>query len=84
MYSQKHDIYRDKKFSKFSTSLAFVYNSMSLKCFYIEQLCPFIDSMILLVFCTLHQYVNLNVNENHIQYVHSKTDDAWRVTHYTV
>ena len=37
-------------------------------------------------FCTLRDYViiNLNVNENHVQYVHSKTDDPLRVTQYTV
>ena len=50
---------------------------MSVKRFRIEQLCRFIDSMISLVFCTLRYYVivNLNGNENHVQYVHSKTDD---------
>ena len=59
---------------------------MSLKRFHIEQLCPSIDSMISLVFCTLGHYVilNLNVNENHMQYVHSKTYDPPRVTQYTV
>ena len=57
---------------------------MSLKRFRIEQLCPSIDSMISLVFFTLRHYVivNLNVNENHMQYVHSKTDDA-RGSHST-
>ena len=37
-------------------------------------------------FCTLRHYViiNLNVNENHVQYVHNKTDDPPRVTQYTV
>ena len=37
-------------------------------------------------FCTLRHYVivNLNFHENHVQYVHSKTDDPPRVTHYTV
>ena len=35
-----------KKFSKFFTSLVFVYKSMSLKRFHDEQLCPYIDSMI--------------------------------------
>ena len=38
-------------------------------------------------FCTLCQYVivNLNVNENHVKYVHSKTDDhPPRVRQYTV
>ena len=51
---------------------------MSLKCFRIEQLCLFTDSMISLCFCKLRHYVivNLNINENHVQYVHSKTDDA--------
>ena len=39
-----------KKFSKFFISLVFVYKSMSLKCFRIEQLCPSIDSMMSLVF----------------------------------
>ena len=60
---------------------------MSLKRFRIEQLCPSIDSMILLFFfCTLSHnvIVNLNVNENHVQSVHSKTDDPQRVTQYTV
>ena len=28
--------------------------------------------------------VNLNANENHVQYVYSKTDDPLRVTQYTV
>ena len=58
---------------------------MPLKRFRIEQLCPSIDSMISLVFCTLLPYVivNLNVNENHVQYVHSKTDDPPRVTQCT-
>ena len=55
--------------------------------FRIEQLCPSIDSMISPVFtcfCTVRHYVivNLNVNENHVQYVHSKTDDTLRVTQY--
>ena len=55
---------------------------MSLKLLGIEQLCPSIDTC----FCTLRHYVilNLNVNENHVQYVHSKTDDPPRVTQYTV
>ena len=59
---------------------------MSLKRFRIEQLCPSIDRMISLVFCILRHYiiVNLNVDENHVQYVHSKTDDTPRVTQYTV
>ena len=59
---------------------------MSLKRFLIEQLCPSIDSMISLVFCTLRHYVivNLYFHENHVQYVHSKTDDPPRVTQYTV
>ena len=37
-------------------------------------------------FCTLRHYVivNLNVNENHVQYVQSKTDDPPRVTQCTV
>ena len=39
-----------KKFSEFFTSLIFVYKSVSLKRFRIEQLCPSIDSMISLVF----------------------------------
>ena len=39
-----------KKFSKFFISLVFVYKSMSLKCFRIEQLCPSIGSMMSLVF----------------------------------
>ena len=70
-----HNALREKKLSKFYTSLVFVYKSISLKCFRIEQLCQSIDSMILL-FSTLRYYVivNLNVNENHVQYVHSKTD----------
>ena len=55
---------------------------MSVKRFRIEQLCLSIDSMI---FCTLRHYVivNLTVNENNVQYVHSKTDDPSRVTQYT-
>ena len=59
---------------------------MSLKCFRIEQLCPSIYSMIFTCFCTLRHYVivNLNINENHMQYVHSKTDDPPQVTEYTV
>ena len=59
---------------------------MSLKRFCIEQLCPSIDSMISLVFCRLSHYVivNLNVNENHVQYVHRVMDDPPRVTQYTV
>ena len=60
---------------------------MSLKRFRIEQLCPSIDSMISLVFCTLHHYVivnYLNFHENHVQYVHSKMDDPPRVKQYTV
>ena len=59
---------------------------MSLKRFCIEQLGPSIDSMISLVFCTLHHYVivNLNFHENYMQYVHSKTDDPRQVTQYTV
>ena len=54
---------------------------MSLKRFHIEQLCPSIASMI-----SLHHYVivNLNFHENHVQYVHRKTDDLPRVTQYTV
>ena len=58
---------------------------MSLKRFRIEQLCPSIDSTISR-FCTLRHYVivNLNVNETHVQYVHSKTDDPPGVTQYTV
>ena len=49
---------------------------MSLKRLRIEQLCPTIDSMVS-PFCTLRHYavVNFNVNENRVQYVHSKTDD---------
>ena len=43
-------ILKEKMFSKFFTSLVFVYKSMSLKHFHIEQLCPSIDSMIELVF----------------------------------
>ena len=50
---------------------------MSLKRFRIEQLCPSIDSMISLV--VVH-----NVNENHVQYVHNKTDNPPRVIQYTV
>ena len=75
-----------KKFSKFFTSVVFVYKSMSLKRFHIEQLCPSIDSMISLFFYTLSHFVivNLNVNENHVQHVHSKTNDSPRVTQYTV
>ena len=41
-------IYTNRK--KFFTSLVFVYKSMSLKCFHIEQLCPSIASIISLVF----------------------------------
>ena len=51
---------------------------MSLKRFRIKQLCPSIDSMISIVI------VNLNFRGNHVQYVHSKTDDPPRVTQYTV
>ena len=39
-----------KRFGKFFTSLVFVYKSMSLQRFLIEQLCPSIDTMISLVF----------------------------------
>ena len=57
---------------------------MLLKRFRIEQLCPLIDSMISLSFVHLFLYiygiVNLNFYENHVQYVHSKTDDPPRVT----
>ena len=53
---------------------------MSLKRFRIEHLCPSTDSMISLVYV---HYVNRNVNENHVQHVHSKTDDPSRVTRYT-
>ena len=51
---------------------------MSLKRSRNEQLCPSIDSMISLVFCTLCHYVivKLNVDENHVQYVHCKTDET--------
>ena len=37
-------------------------------------------------FCTVCHYVivNLNVNENHVEYMHSKTDDPPQVTQYTV
>ena len=71
----------------FLTSLVFVYKSVSPRRLRIEQLCPSIDSMISLVFqCTVRHYVivNLNVNEHHVQYVHSKTDDSPRVTQCTV
>ena len=49
---------------------------MSLKRFRIEQLCPSIDSMISLVFVhyAINVIVNLNFHENHMQYVHNKTD----------
>ena len=59
---------------------------MSLKRFRIEHLCPSIERMISLLFCTVRHYVivNLNFHENHMQYVHSKTDDPPRVTKYTV
>ena len=59
---------------------------MSLKRFRIEQLCPYTDSMISLVFCTLRHFVivNLNFHENHMQYVHSKADDPPQVTQYIV
>ena len=58
---------------------------MSLKRFHIDQLFPSIDSMISLVLVLRHYViVNLNVNENRVQYVHSKTDDPLRVTQYTV
>ena len=66
---------------------------MSLKHFRIEQLCPSIDTIIIIIIIyfiiifsrTLRHYVivNLNVNENHVQYVHSKTDGSPRVTQYT-
>ena len=72
-------------FSKFFTSLASIYESMSLKRFHIEQLCPSIDSMNT-CFCTLCHYVmvNLNINENRMQFVQCKMDDPPRVTQYTV
>ena len=75
-----------KKLSNFLTPLLFVYKSLSIKRFRIEQLCLSIDSMISLVFCTLRNFVilNLNVNENHVHYVYSKTDDPLRVKQYTV
>ena len=59
---------------------------MSLKRFRIEQLSPPIDSMISLFFCTPLHYVivSLDVNENHLQYEHSKTDEPPRATQYTV
>ena len=59
---------------------------MSLKRFRIEQLCPSIDCMISLFFHTLCYYVivNLNFQENQVQYVHSKTYDPPWVTQYTV
>ena len=62
-------ILREKSLASFFTSLVFVYKSLSLKRFRIEQLCPSIDSMISLVLFTLRHYVivNLNVNENHVQ-----------------
>ena len=71
-----HTYTERKKFSKFFT-LVFVYKSMSLKRFRIEELCPSIDSMISLFFFSILHYVivNLNVNENYVQYVHCKTDD---------
>ena len=47
---------------------------MSLKRFRIERLCLSIDSMISPVFVH-YVIVNHNVNENHVQYMHSKTDD---------
>ena len=56
---------------------------MSSKHFRIEQLCPSIDSMISLGFVQVLRYyeiVNLHFHENHVQYVHSKTDDPPRVT----
>ena len=61
---------------------------MPPKSFHIEQLCPSIDSMISLFFFFYTQrhfvIVNLNVNENHVEYVQSKTNDLPRVTRYTV
>ena len=59
---------------------------MSLKRFRIEQLCPSIDGIISLAFVHYchNVIVNLNFHENHVQYVHSKTDDPARVTQYTV
>ena len=59
---------------------------MSLKPFRIEQLCPSIDSMVSIVFCTLRHYVivNLNFHENHVPYVHTKTYDSPLVRQYTV
>ena len=48
-----------------------------------EALC---DSSNFTCFCTLCHYVtvNLDINENHVQYVHSKTDDPLWVTQCTV
>ena len=43
-------ILRDKSLTSFFTSLVFVYKSMSLKRFRIEQLCPSIDGMISIIF----------------------------------
>ena len=47
---EKRSILREKCLAGFFTSLIFVYKSMSLKRFHIEQLCPSIDGMISLVF----------------------------------
>ena len=55
---------------------------MSLKCF--RTIVP-IHRHDFTCFCTLRHYVIVNHNflENHVQYVHSKTDDSSRVTQYT-
>ena len=51
LYCYIENMYTErKKFSKFFTFLVFVYKSMLLKRFHIEQLCPSIDNMISLVF----------------------------------
>ena len=61
-----------KKFNKFFTSLVFAYKSMSLKRFRIEQFVPIQRQHDFTCLCTPRHYVivNLNVNENHVQYVH--------------
>ena len=49
-YGHTRDILREKSLASFFTSLDYVYKSMSLERFHIEQLCPSNDSMISLVF----------------------------------
>ena len=71
VYMYVHMFTERKKFSKLFTSLIFIYKSMLLKCFRIEQFCPSIDSIISLLTLRHYVIVNLNFHENHMQYVHS-------------